>query len=88
MSLPPLAIARSGLPSPFRSPMTTDDAASFEGAVAAARQHGDRRPEWVRGSKVEVSVAVQIADRDRSRVLSGSVVDLGSETAVAPVQEH
>ena len=73
------AVARSGLPSPFRSPTATESgcvpgavvALGREGAVAAVEEHahGVRRTD-VRGREVGLAVAVQVADRDRVGVAS------------------
>jgi hypothetical protein len=85
------AVPRSGLPSPFRSPIATEAglpsgcvvAPGPEAAIASVGEHGDGVRAEVRVRQVRLAVTVEVADRDRGRARSGCVIALALETAVA-----
>ena len=91
------AVARSGLPSPFRSPIATDARRTpvrvvdlgLEAAVALVQEHGDAVRAF---SSRSPGPACRRRSGRRSRPIRGAcsscVVALGLEAAVAPVQEH
>jgi hypothetical protein len=90
-----LATATSGLASPFRSPIATEigHAADLElrcrpeGAVPLAEQHRHVARVEVGGHEVGLGVAVQVADRNRDRLVSGLELRCRPEGAV-PVAEQ